>query len=201
MNLARLTPTLALLLVLTGCRSTSGPNEIAITPGQYSIAFAAARDVLRDERWIVERVDSRAGVITTQETYTSSATAPGDRQLASTLSAPADAINRQQRIIRITFEPETPAGAPSDLADYSGPMVMRVRATVLRVQSPGWRVPNNSVRYASRSIDQDLVARNLQPDYAVPIDEDDVTSSRLASLIAARLNAHSAPTGETEPKP
>lgn len=180
----------AALLCLGGCSSPKPTeSEVLVPPGQYAAAFAAARDVLHDEHWTIERADSRAGVITTRNTFTASLTGPADRQLSSTMSSPDDILNRQQRLIRMTWEPREPAPVPDDLGEFDGPLMLRVRAIRLRVQDPGWRVPSTSVRYASRAYDPDLAARGMSPDYAVALNIDEELSAQLAAQIAARINA------------
>lgn len=179
----------AALCCLGGCAAPKPTEfEVLVPPGQYAAAFAAARDVLHEEHWTIERADSRAGVITTRNTFTASLTGPADRQLSSTMSSPDDILNRQQRLIRMTWEPKEGTAPYDDLGAYEGELLLRVRAIRLRVQDPGWRVPSTSVRYASRTIDPDLVARGMSPDYAVALNVDEELSAQLAAQIAARMN-------------
>ncbi|MGH7131046.1 MAG: hypothetical protein ACREJO_03780 [Phycisphaerales bacterium] len=193
----------AALFCIGGCAAPKPTEfEVLVPRGQYPESFAAAREVLHDEHWTIERADSRAGVITTRNTFTASLTGPADRQLSSTMSSPDDILNRQQRLIRMTWEPRDGDAPYDDIGAFDGPLLLRVRAIRLRVQDPGWRVPSTSVRYASRAIDPDLVARGMSPDYAVALNVDEELSAQLAAQIAARMNTGnppSPPTDRTEP--
>ena len=49
-----------------------------VEPGQYAVAFDTARDVLRDNLFTLDRVDGRAGVITTQAKRSAGLASPWD---------------------------------------------------------------------------------------------------------------------------
>ena len=66
------------VLVLSGC-ATSRPAEFATAPGGYAAAFDAAREVLREFRFELERVDARSGIITTRPKATAGLATLWDR--------------------------------------------------------------------------------------------------------------------------
>ena len=167
---------------LGGCAS-GGATELAIGPGEYAAAFDAARDVLRDARFEIDRVDARAGVITTAPKTT-------------TWRDLEDVRNRQGRRGRVAFEPagqawgegEAPADPVRDLlAEEPGELVMRVRVVVEREQRPGWRLESSAAHLSTRAEDPALVRRGMEPGYTVALREDTALGGELAQRIAKRL--------------
>src|SRR5438128_989361 len=71
----------------------------------YAEAFDTARQTLRDTGFILERVDARAGVITTQPKTTAGLLTPWDREQTSFGQDLEDLFQRHQRIVRVEFEP------------------------------------------------------------------------------------------------
>jgi hypothetical protein len=183
-------------LGLGGCAG-GGPAELAIAPGEYPAAFDTAREVLRDARFDIDRVDARAGVLTTSARASTGLSLPWD--LAFTDGALEDLLNRHARRIRVTFEPAAEGDAPPirDLmAAEPAPLVMRVRVLVEREQRPGWRLESSSVQLSTRSSDPALAQRGLEPSYTVALREDPELSGRLTGVIAERLAAGRGGAGE-----
>ncbi|MCA3006204.1 MAG: hypothetical protein LW650_13590 [Planctomycetaceae bacterium] len=150
-------------------------TEIGVSAAGYAAAFEAVGEALRDEGFLLERVDAAAGVITTQRS--TRATELGD------------VISRRQRQVRAEFVPEGQERADPAGDLRSGPQATRLRLTV-RVEDihrPGWRVPTSSVRLATRTSDPELTKRGLAPVYTVPAGEDEALAERLRAVVAARL--------------
>jgi len=176
---------LGLSLGLGGCAS-NGPTELAVEPGDYSFAFDAARHVLRDARFELERVDARQGTITTASKPTAGLATPWDVEQQTIGQEMEDLIEHQQRKVRITFEPAGGAAA-SDLIDDPKPTVMRVRVVIERVNRPNWRVDSTSIRLSTYAWDPALGEREMQPRYDVAIAEDSEFAARLVGQIKSRL--------------
>lgn len=171
-------------LTLTGCHSgvTSPSDRTLLVSGtgdqaSYERAFQAARDELREQGYLLERVDVHAGVISTQRSG-------AVRELN-------DLTSRQRHYVRVTFSP--PAGeiggdtsADAGVAPL-GDRTMLVRVIVERVQRPGWRPSSVDARLTSTAIDPTLDARGLRPVYAVADDEDPALASRIARAIMDRI--------------
>jgi len=168
----------AVLLIAVSCLSggcaTSDSADINVTPGTYARTFDVARDVLREERYTLDRVDAVAGIITTQK--------------SSAVQEAWDIIQRRQRTIRVTaFDAK---GGAIDSATQEASRVasvLKVTAILELIEAPTWRVPNSSVRLSTRSSNADLAARDLEPIYAVEVGLADALAKRLAMLIRERL--------------
>jgi hypothetical protein len=180
---------LALAALLAGCAAPR-PEEafFAIEPGRYADAFAAAKDVLASCRFELERVDARAGVLTTRAKPTSGLATPWDEEQTSFLMEWEDLLNRQLRRVRVTFRPALPAPEPPpDLRLFDGPIAATVEVVIDRRRRPGWRVESTSIRLSSFTRDPALVDRGLWPTYDVPFTQDDRFAAVLGRRIAARL--------------
>lgn len=196
---------LVLALLLGGCASRAGRGsaEVMIAPGDYARAFDAARDVLAASRFSLERVDARAGVITTRPKATVGLATPWDAEQATIEQEFDDLINQHERRVRIAFEPaRLPAAAPdaatadgggrtsasrADLTTFSGPIVARVEAWVERTARPGWRVDTTAVRLSQAWRDPALQERGIAGRYTVPTTRDDALSAAIGERIATRL--------------
>lgn len=195
---------LAVAAGLSGCASKA-PTELTVDPANYSATFDAARHVLRDAKFDLERVDAREGVITTTAKATAGLATPWDSEQQTAGQEMEDLLQHQQRKVRITFEPaENPAatggaaaqagtaqqpGAPSpasDLLDDPRPTTMRVHVVIERINRPNWRVDSTSIRMSSYAWDPALAEREMQPRYETAIAEDADFAGRLVELIRAR---------------
>jgi len=158
--------------------------------------FDIARDVLRDEGFILERVDAQLGVILTRPKTTAGLATPWHTDQSTIEQEIDDLANRQQRTVRITFaaagsDPSgstspAPDAPPTDLRAAQTPIDMSVRVIVERLQRPGRRISSASVRLSTYSIDTDFKDRGLAYGYAVPIEDDQNLAARLADEIAVR---------------
>lgn len=175
-----------------GCAGAADTTELTVAGGRYGATFDAVRQVLRDERFELERVDATEGVITTRPRYSSGLVTPWDG-VQSTLGQEAeDLLNNQRRVVRVTFEEAggegdsspPPTAAPVDLRTAEEPLVMRVRVVVLRDYKPGWRVNTTSVRLSTHTVDPELVRRGMSPDYETAVDEDRLLAARVVRRVA-----------------
>ncbi|MBC7772718.1 MAG: hypothetical protein H7210_09515 [Pyrinomonadaceae bacterium] len=191
---------------LVGCTS-NGPTDLAVAPGEYAATFDAARLVLRDAKFDLERVDASGGVITTREKATAGLATPWDSEQQTAGQEFEDLVQHQQRRVRITFEtaddaatadaagssaasgatPQAHGGASSvNLIDDPRPTNMRVRVVIERINRPNWRVDSSSIRLTSYAWDPALAEREMQPRYEVAVAEDSDFAQRLVELIRAR---------------
>ncbi|MBX3386720.1 MAG: hypothetical protein KF768_09130 [Phycisphaeraceae bacterium] len=166
--------------------------ERSIGSGVYSAeggAFAVARETLRDNGYMLERVDAASGVITTRPKTTAGIVTPWHRDQSTFEQELSDFANRQQRTVRITFAPEGREHdelMPGDLRAHEGPVTMRVRVIVERMNRPGRRVDTTSVRMSSYFRDTELEARGFGWQYAVADEDDRALAERLAAEIVRR---------------
>lgn len=186
---------------LAGCAANPAPREgdpaaMSVAPGQYATMFDAARHTLRDRGFILERVDAQAGVITTQPKTTAGLVTPWDREQQSLAQEAEDLLERQQRVVSVTFEPSAQVAAPSepaaadeapgsppDLRASTEPFTMRVHVILQRLQIPGRKLEPEAIGQSSYFWDPALGERGMQPQYVVAIRQDSKLAERLAALI------------------
>ena len=188
--------------VLGGCVAPPASNAVRVEAGEYARAFNAAREVLEDRRFRLERVDARAGVITTVTAASGGVVGLGDGSQTSIRGTIEDSAHRQQRRIRIEFaspeqdaesipEPAESAVAagtsPEDLRRREGALIARVVVVVERVESPGLRLETSSTRASSVSVDLALRGRGLAQRVVTPIRRDKDLEHRLAEQIRREL--------------
>lgn len=92
-------------MLLSGCSTPSTTSTVDVSETAYPSAFDAARDVLRDMKFDLERIDARAGVISTMPKSTAGLATPWDREQQTAQQEVEDMLQHQQRVVRITFEP------------------------------------------------------------------------------------------------
>lgn len=185
---------------LAGCTTTSGPTEMTVESGQYSATFDAARHVLRDAHFDLERVDSSAGVITTTPKATAGLMSPWDSEQQTAGQEFEDMLQHHHRKVRITFEAagdgSPDAGADSqaegsgeqpDLIDEPRQTTMRVRVELQQVNRPNWRIDSTSIRLGTYAWDPALAERDMQPRYETVIADDTDFARRLVELIRAQV--------------
>ncbi len=182
---------LLLTLQLGGC-ATERPTTMTVTPAAYQSTFDATRDALRDHGFTLDRVDARFGVITTKPRESAGLATPWSNDQSTLYQEWDDLLNRNERSVRVTFEPEANDTEPQpegflDLRDATEPLTMRVRVVVSRRYRPGWRVETTAVRLSTYQIDPALSPRGMRPTYAVPFSEDERLAARLLKRVQDEL--------------
>lgn len=168
---------LTLLIALTGCASAPPPTARADADFQadaYPALFDAAREVLSDYRFTLDRIDAARGVITTAPKRTAGLATPWDREQSTARQEFEDLAHQHERVARITFEP---ADRPTRVA---------VEVIVHRVHRPHWRIETDAIRQSTHARDT-LAAREGQPaEFREPVTEDRALARRLMADIHAR---------------
>ncbi len=188
----------AFIAFFAGCSAPRGSTStLDVAPGEYARTFDAAREALLELRFELDRVDARAGILSTSARRSAGLATPWAVEQTTPAQEFEDFVNRHARIVRITFEP---AGAPSperphpplaagdplpDLLERPGPLVARVQVLVLRTRRPGWRPDGNSIFRSSFTHDPSLRPRGMTPRYEDPLILDEALSRRLAVRIEA----------------
>lgn len=202
-TLARALLTLACVAVapLSGCASSEPTEELAVAATDYDAAFVAVREVLRDYRFDIDRVDARAGVISTTPKSTAGFATPWDGEQQTLGQEWEDLTNRQQRTVRVIFEPgsarlgretgPTPQSAPgparADIRTLDEPIGIRVEVIVDRINRPHFRGETENLRSSTYAREPALRARDMQPNYAVPRDRDRLFEQTLLGAIERKL--------------
>jgi hypothetical protein len=142
--------------MLGGCalqRPVPPPSHVTvrtIEPGHYTEAFNAVRDAFRAYGFTLDRVDGRAGVITTQPAPSS--------ELRPVLAGVRDAarrggeglMHRHRRVAEARFVvPDS--GGEEDLTQWDGALSLRVRVSVERLHRFNTNIEPVSIRLSSVS--------------------------------------------------
>ena len=177
-----------------GCAS-DGPSTFDVPEGAYSVAFDGAKDMLREMRFELDRVDARAGVITTHPKASAGFATPWDVEQSTLRQEWSDLLNRHFRIVRIEFtpalgaqraelgSPTAPQGADPDLREHSGPMRATVRVSLERLSRPGWRPSTASIGLSSFAVD----TVNGSASFTTPVTRDTRLESRLSAAARERI--------------
>lgn len=181
-------------LLGVGCashRSASTTNEVAIDAGGYASAFEAAREVLRDERFTLDRVDAQLGVITTRPKRAQGLAAAWEGEQSSIGDEVEDFAHRQQRTVRVRFvqADQRDALEPSP-ATFDAPGVAIVEVGIERVMMPGLRPQPRALGLTRVTTDPALSARGVWAGLPVVVRQDDDLAMRLAGKIAQRMHEH-----------
>ncbi|MCC7387696.1 MAG: hypothetical protein IT431_02910 [Phycisphaerales bacterium] len=180
--------------LLSGCSTrTDGPRQFTLAPGQYPGAFDATRELLRDMRFDLERVDAAAGVISTTPHFSRGVFEPWDSTQSSTTDEWEDAMNMQARAVRVSF---TQDGA--EPADPEAQTTAGVWVTVYRFNRSGRRLDSEWVGGSTFSLDP-IQQKRYGASYLVPIRRDEALESRLADELMATLGIEPTP-ADAEPQ-
>jgi len=157
----------------------------------YEDAFVAARAVLAEFRFGINRVDAARGVLTSYPKRSAGLASPWDGEQSSIGQEFEDLTNQQERTIHIEFERGEQADADADAnanAD-TGRVVARVRVIVNRVHRPNWRVDTQSILLSTHARSRDAMGNLERSEFREPIGQDTALADRLARAIVERLGA------------
>jgi hypothetical protein len=149
--------------------------------GTYPDAFLAGREVLREYRFALERVDAEEGVLSTDAKGSSGLFTPWDAEQSTVRAELSDTINHQNRRVRITFDP--PHATPDT------PRTGRVEVVVYRMQNYSLRPNPRVISMSSGTLDPAMSDRGVWPQYEVATTRDDDLAVRLARAIEKKLAA------------
>lgn len=157
---ARIARLLALLigawsLAIGGCADQQQSSAtFRIPAAEYALYFEGAKQVLRDHQFDLERVDARAGILTSSPASSAGWATPWIDHAQSASASNADLIQRRRRIATVRFSPvgdETnranavdPVG--QDLRDFEGTIEVSVSVLIEQVYRPGRRLSPASIR-------------------------------------------------------
>jgi len=180
---------------LIGCATQ--PPDVQVPASEYAEAFTAARDVLHSYRFTLDRVDARAGVLTTHSSGSAGFFTPWSGQESTFGQEWENTIHDQQRRVEIVFSPSsTPESKEvdlrpdqarehaSDLLETPRDTSAHVLVVVERIYQFGWRPNTKSTALMS-------LTENTQPDapsrVVVDISDDPHLAGRIASEIRALI--------------
>jgi hypothetical protein len=165
-------------IALAGCHapqrdtSDAGPR-ITLAPDTYPQVFDAARAVLREYRFTLDRVDAQAGIITTTIQPAAGLIAPWEPVQSSAQEEIEDLLHQQGRRVRIDF------------IDNNTQAVVTV--AVERTQSAYLR-PSQIVGLTTQAIDPVAQSQGQHGVYSVVVRRDDALATRIARDLQARTS-------------
>ena len=174
-------------LAAAGCASTppaTADADFQVTDDQYEVAFAAAKDVLRDAGFALDRVDATRGVITTRERSSSGFATPWIDHATTPGDGAAGVLHRERRIAEVRFVRES--GGPD------APIRAEVEVTIQRIGAPGRQPEPSSIRIQSQWTEGTRSGASSSPFSAITERPDPRLAARLASQIEDRV-AHTPP--------
>ncbi len=195
---------LGLCLIVTGCASPdSSIGSIRVEAGDYDTAFDIAIETLRNERFRLDRVDRRSGVITTQPRNASSIAEPWQGDHATTSQATEATLHHQRRVVSVAFIPlpgetveatrlsSTPSLSAIDemdsttpIGEFNRPVRIMVQCWIERAHRPGQRIETSSLRHSSNTIDPTLQSRGIPSLFWERISRDSYMEQRIINSIA-----------------
>jgi len=169
-------------LALGGCR-VSGPTTVDVGAGRYAEAFEDAQDVLRAQGFELERVDARAGVITTRPLASSGLWTPWQTVERRVRDEAEATFHRERRRAEVRF-----LGPEQSPPTVDAPVRADVDVRVERVYHPGVRASAASVRlrHVAEHADRPASA-DEEGVFAVDHSADRALASELARRLAERL--------------
>jgi hypothetical protein len=184
----------AFLLALAGGCASAPPGAPPDVPAErYATTFDAARDVLRERRFDLARVDSSAGVLTTEPSVSAGLFTPWSRDQQTFDDELDDTLNWQQRTVRVEFAPVEPTdgtpgpagAAPVDLVAHPRATRLEVRVTIERQHRAGQQPQPASSFMTSRWDDPALDRRGLG-NYKVTMRRDEALERAIVAEITER---------------
>lgn len=173
--------------VLVGCLlgGCAARDRSIVGDTAYARSFEAAKVVLREASFDLERVDARAGIITTRPRASSGLATPWIDHTETLGDATRDLFNADQRIVVVRFRADGAPDGPKegDLRRYEGPLVGEITVERERLYRPNRRTDPTSIRFRSTTIDPDHLDRGMLPVFAADLAPD----QRLAQRLADRL--------------
>ena len=156
--------------------------SVTIETGEASDAtlMDAAREVLMEYRFALDRVDARHGVITTHPKRTAGLATPWDREQSGLDQEWEDLFNEQRRVVRVEFDRD-PASSGDAITGA------RVQVEILRTRRPGWRIEAESVRLSSHARLRDADGELESASQREVIGLDARLAHRIAEAISQRI--------------
>lgn len=211
--------TLLATVMVGGCASVPQDVSTSVPASNYANTFEAAKATLSDYRFVIERVDARAGVITTRAKPTAGLITPWDKEQSSTRQELEELINQDVRTVRVEFVPTAvnarePATSPRratltpadeavgdlvDLRSGSQDLECRVIVAVERLHRPGRLLSTKTIRGTRNYEDPELIRRGLAPLSAEALGRDPALEKRLIAAIQKRAQNAAAPVPTAAP--
>jgi len=170
----------------SGCSGTRAHDDAAafvVTDAEYARTFDAAKNVLRDAGFTLDRVDASRGVISTRPRTSSGLATPWIERSTTPGAGAAGVFHRERRVATVRFERAGPGDADP------GSIVARVEVTVERLGAPGRKPEPSSIRLTTTWTGGAGSGAGQTPFTTMAERPDPALSARLAHQIEARAGA------------
>ncbi len=143
---------LVLLIAFFGCAHLAGcagapvrkeSGSFVVPESDYQRTFVAAKDVLRDAGFTLDRVDASRGVISTRPRASSGFATPWIEHSTSPGAGAAGVLHRERRVATVRFDRPDPGNESGET------IVAHVEVTVQRLGAPGRKPDPASIRLTS----------------------------------------------------
>lgn len=132
------------------------------------LVIDAIRRVLADHRFVIDRVDGRRGVVTTEFKSTQGIASPWDTEQGSLRDESADFVNQHERSVRV------------QIGDDGS---VDVSVVVRRVHRPGWRIETESISSSTHTTVLDTDGRAQPRRMVTPVGIDGDLAQRIGREI------------------
>jgi len=181
----------ALAALLAGC-AFSGERRAPLPESRYPRTFQAVQRVLVDHGFVLDRIDARAGVISTHPKASPGLFLPTDREQRSLGQEFRDAMHTHSRTVRVTMR-TTPQDrtTPPPTRDQDPRAGVTVEVVLERASRPGFRIETEEIGVSSAFSSPEF--EHLSG--PVPVRRDTEFEAYLSRQIAAMIGSDSDPTG------
>ena len=181
--------------VQLGCQHSVPPvpNPLAIQPTEYDPTYHAARNVLRDAGFRLDRSDHRFGVVTTHPKDSPTAVEPFHTDNTTAYQAWQSTVSHLRRTVRVSLETPPDSADPhaDPKADPPDSYLLRVEVLIERRQMPTRRLTGSIGRNMFVTLDEvptELAQRGIAAGYWQPIGRDALLERRLLARITQRAS-------------
>jgi len=165
------------VLAMGGCSGSAVYNGQAYRfdagDADRQLVIDATRRVLADHRFVIDRVDGRRGVVTTEFKSTQGIASPWDTEQGSLRDESADFVNQHERSIRVQIEDDGSVD---------------VTVVVQRVHRPGWRIETESIASSTHTTVIGTDGRAQPRRMVTPIGVDGQLAQRIGEEIDQAIN-------------
>lgn len=175
----------SLTATLTGCASPRGGVSFTVPAERYGQTIDAARETFIDARFVIDRVDARAGIVETQPKHSAGLATPWDGEQTTLKQEWSDLLNQHERVARLIVEPVD--ASSNDLTSAACELQATVEVIIYRVRRSGWRVETETISRSSHSRDMLGPSRGKPNSFSQPVARDDQLAELLAQRIRERL--------------
>lgn len=199
--LLRVTTIVLCLFVLGGC-ATHLPvvdNPLEVATSEYPRFYRAAREVLTEQGYVLDQMNYRYGIVSTQPQYSATLFEPWRATNSTGAQSLSSTINHQRRVVTITLEPDPDEGtrprpAPSDggasLPEEPAGYLFRIVAMIEQAQRPVMHLTGSTsghrTQRALREVPVEWTRRGIDANYWQPIERDPHLERRLMIAIINR---------------